>query len=311
MTRITMLRRSFLLFLPAFAAAASLPVETTKQEGNLPIDWPTRIARLGGPAPGQSPAKFGAGSISQQDRYEYGSTFTTDGTHFFFGVDLGHRAEIRVSLWHDGRWSEDEVFLSSDTASYNDPMMSINGERLYFITDQDAGDDGFDIAYVEQGDSGWSGSDIHIADDLSTVRDEYFWSESISAKQYFARNTAARGTRPDFDLFVQGSEPGSAAVRLAAGINTRHYEGDPFVLPDDNTLVFVSNRPDGAGRGDLYVSHRAANGHWNAANALAPGVNTPGHEITPYVTPDGRWLLFSRDGDIYWVAAQLLEQNQE
>ncbi|RFF29545.1 hypothetical protein DZC52_12700 [Wenzhouxiangella sediminis] len=41
------------------------------------------------------------------------------------------------------------------------------------------------------------------------------------------------------------------------------------------------------------------------------GLTRIGQEITPYVTPDGRWLLFSRDGDLYWVTAQRLEQDQE
>jgi Tol biopolymer transport system component len=301
--------RLFFLLLSAFVAAEPMPANTPLQQRETPVDWPARVLSLGGPAPAQSPIRFGDGSISRPDRYEYGSTFTPDGSHFFFGVDLGHRAEIRVCRWQHGRWSEDEAFLSSDIASYNDPMMSTNGERLYFITDQEGRDGGFDIAYVERMDTGWS--DVQIASDLSTATNEYFWSETRSGEQFFARDTAAPEMRPNFDIFSQGPQPGTAAMSLPAEVNSRYYEGDPFVSAEGTWLIFVSNRPGGAGRGDLYVSHKAANGQWQPASAMGGGVNTPGHEITPYVTPDGRWLLFSRDGDIHWVSAQLLDQSQE
>jgi hypothetical protein len=36
-------------------------------------------------------------------------------------------------------------------------------------------------------------------------------------------------------------------------------------------------------------------------------INTTGYEFCPFVTDDGKYLFFSRDGDIYWVDAKVID----
>lgn len=66
--------------------------------------------------------------------------------------------------------------------------------------------------------------------------------------------------------------------------------GWPFISPDGNALYFASNRPDGFGGFDLYVSYRMGN-TWSAPENLGPTVNSPGDEISPFF--DGTHLYFS------------------
>jgi cell division septation protein DedD len=66
----------------------------------------------------------------------------------------------------------------------------------------------------------------------------------------------------------------------------------PSFSPDGNALYFASDRPDGYGGFDLYVSYRMGN-TWSTPENLGPNVNTPGHEITPFF--DGSSLFFSSD----------------
>jgi tetratricopeptide (TPR) repeat protein len=66
----------------------------------------------------------------------------------------------------------------------------------------------------------------------------------------------------------------------------------PCFSPDGNALYFASNRPDGYGGYDLYVSFRMGN-TWSTPENLGPNVNTPGNEITPFF--DGTFLYFSSD----------------
>jgi hypothetical protein len=49
----------------------------------------------------------------------------------------------------------------------------------------------------------------------------------------------------------------------------------------------------GHGGADLHVSFRTPSG-WTPARNLGPLVNTDATEFCPYVTPDGRWLFFTR-----------------
>ena len=60
--------------------------------------------------------------------------------------------------------------------------------------------------------------------------------------------------------------------------------------PDGNSLYFASDRPDGFGGYDIFVSHRKGNS-WSAPENLGPSINTVGDEITPYF--NGINLYFS------------------
>jgi hypothetical protein len=79
------------------------------------------------------------------------------------------------------------------------------------------------------------------------------------------------------------------------------------VSPDESYVIFCSERPGGKGKGDLYISFKDKTGEWQPAKILDAGINTEAYEFCPFVTSDGKYLFFSRDGDIYWMSAQLLE----
>jgi len=68
--------------------------------------------------------------------------------------------------------------------------------------------------------------------------------------------------------------------------------GWPNISPDGNALYFSSNRPDGFGGFDIYVSYRMGN-TWSTPENLGPKVNSPGNEISPFF--DGNRLFFSSD----------------
>ena len=71
-----------------------------------------------------------------------------------------------------------------------------------------------------------------------------------------------------------------------------------FSVDRDGTIYFSTNVPGTRGGSDIFRS-RVVNGEYQAPENLGPGVNTGAGEEFPYVTPDGRLLLFGRDLDIY------------
>lgn len=78
-------------------------------------------------------------------------------------------------------------------------------------------------------------------------------------------------------------------------INTAHFESYPAISYDGNLLVFSSDRPDGIGGIDLYVSMKDENGKWSTPINLGDKINTEGDEISPYIGYDGS-LMFSSNG---------------
>ncbi|MGQ1785884.1 MULTISPECIES: PKD domain-containing protein [unclassified Saccharicrinis] len=68
----------------------------------------------------------------------------------------------------------------------------------------------------------------------------------------------------------------------------------PTITPDGQTIYFVSDRPDGFGKADIYES-TVVNGEWTEPVNLGKTVNTEGNEVFPYYHPSGK-LYFSSEG---------------
>lgn len=73
------------------------------------------------------------------------------------------------------------------------------------------------------------------------------------------------------------------------------WNSTPAFSPDGAELYFASNRPGGYGGIDLYKATRLANSDFGNVVNLGPTINTPGNEMFPRMTPDGKFF-FSSDG---------------
>lgn len=102
------------------------------------------------------------------------------------------------------------------------------------------------------------------------------------------------------DLYISYLTPDgwSAPENLGRNINTDAWESAPSLSPDKRDLYFSSNRPDGYGSSDIYVSHRMANGRWTEPENLGPEVNTAGNESCPFIHSDNQTLYFTSNGHL-------------
>jgi hypothetical protein len=65
-----------------------------------------------------------------------------------------------------------------------------------------------------------------------------------------------------------------------------------FSLSGDGTLYFSSVREEGLGGRDIFRSRRVGGTHQPPEN-LGPVINTDGNEHTPFIAPDGSYLIFA------------------
>lgn len=98
---------------------------------------------------------------------------------------------------------------------------------------------------------------------------------------------------------------------LGPEINSAASEHHSIPTPDGHSLYVNSDRPDGNGGEDIYVSTRGADGQWGPLVNLGPQINGPGDDRCMVWTPDRRILLFdsTRAGgfgsrDMWWVYAK-------
>ncbi|MBL7804835.1 MAG: carboxypeptidase regulatory-like domain-containing protein [Saprospiraceae bacterium] len=131
------------------------------------------------------------------------------------------------------------------------------------------------------------------------------WNEgpvSFSAdgkKVVFSRNNYINGARQiaekglTMSLYTADVDNGEWKNIRAFPYNGSDYgTGFPCLSSDGNTLWFASNRPDGLGGWDIYVSEWTGT-TWSAPSNMGAPLNTAGNEITPFIAGDN--LYFSSD----------------
>ncbi len=84
--------------------------------------------------------------------------------------------------------------------------------------------------------------------------------------------------------------------KIPSPINTRADETHASLSADKSTLFFTSNREDGFGGLDIYMSKLNANGKWGEPKNLGGNINSKFDEDTPMLHPDGKTLYFSSEG---------------
>jgi hypothetical protein len=260
------------------------------------------------------PQKFAPDLISQDSISEFGSVFNAQGTQFYFGVEEQGKSSIYFTELRDTSWTEPVRLLTHPEYSYNDPFLSNDEKRLYYISNQAFKANGpskdIDIWYSKKAGDVWS-APIPAGPEINSEREEYYISFTAAGSIYYASNIAAKeDNRSDFDIYESAFIDGQfqTAKVLSDSINTAAYEADVFVAPDAAYLIFCATRRSGLGRGDLYISFKNTEGNWQKAVNMGAPINTEGHELCPFVTKDGKYFFYTSRQDIYWVDAQILEQ---
>ncbi len=83
---------------------------------------------------------------------------------------------------------------------------------------------------------------------------------------------------------------------LGKNIDTKYHEPSGCYSPDGNLLYFVSDKPGGEGKHDIYVSMKDKKGRWGVPQNLGGTVNTSLDEASLFMHPDGKTLYFSSEG---------------
>jgi len=283
-------------------------------KGNVGSETDNSMFYFGQKEPKNHPELFAPNLVSKPNRHEFGCTLSKDGSEFYFGVDNNGVMEIHYSILDEGVWSPQKKLFEYDSISFNDPMLSPDQKRLYFISNQAHGEirikDDTDIWYVERENKGseWS-KPLPLGPAVNSDLNEYYASFTNDGTLYFAsRDRSEDAPQYAYDIFRSKYKNGAfqKAKKLPETINTNRYEADIFVAPDESYMIFCSIRKNGLGQGDLYISFRDETGNWSESVNMGDSINTEKHELCPFVSPDGKYLFYTRNQDIYWVSTNIL-----
>lgn len=88
----------------------------------------------------------------------------------------------------------------------------------------------------------------------------------------------------------------SAPENLGANINSSAWDSQPSLSADGRTLYFISNRPGGIGKRDIWVSRLNDNEVWSKPENLGDKINTRDNEVSPFIHPNGKTFYFASNG---------------
>jgi WD40-like Beta Propeller Repeat len=268
---------------------------------------------LGQPDPGSTPTLFAPGLVSTEGQTEFGSVFSKDGNVFYYAAEPNGKAEIRSIRFKNNVWGKSEVVLTHSRYGYNDPFLSPDEKRLYFISDRAIDGKGdkkdYDIWYIEEKGVRWSGP-INAGNKINSSKNEYYISFTKTGTMYFSSNRNAENNTNNYNVYCSKKIKGEfqTPVKLSNAINSDFYEADVFVAPDESYLIFSADKPGGYGSGDLYISFLNANGTWMDAKNVGNEINGERSEYCPFVTTNGKYFFYTKENDIYWVDTSFINK---
>ena len=299
----------------AAAASYSPPVQNADSQSRY----------LGQKPPGLTPERFAPGVVSTAG-IEINGVFAPDFREFVFARQLDGVFTLFRSTLEGSKWSAPQplrLYPGGAASVAVDMAISPDGQEMFFMGRYKAGvapdERPFDIWMSRKKDGGWTTAET-VSAPVSTAAWESYPTVVADGSLYFVSDRPGGVGRSDIYRAprLSGGRFGEP-VNIGRPANSEEGEGDPFASPDERYLIITSARAGGFGEADLYVSFRAADGGWGKPVNLGDTINTPATEFCPMVTPDGRYLFFSRrfggsswqtttDADVYWVDIAVVER---
>lgn len=294
--------RIWVLSLAIGAMACGGPIEQNEHQST---DMTTSVSPfyLGQTPPADEPVVFAPGSVSVEGRYEYAMSVHPDGQRLIFTVEIPDKgAAIYAASIEDGVLSEPRPvqLTGGDWTNEMEAFFSPDGEKLFFAPF-------------------CKGMDVRIWS-AEVTKDGFHNPQPlgmpISEDPSFYPVQATDGTLYYTNLKHQAvyrARLGDGEIETAepAGLDG---VGHAFPSPDGNYILLDSASLNSKEQRDIFVAFKNDDGSWTSPRPLGPSVNTDHSETCPSLSPDGRFIFFSRYNEpgelsnIYWVSSEVIEQ---
>lgn len=272
---------------------------------------------LGQTPPGDTPVVFARGIVSSVYQEHGTPAFSPDGNEIFWQTNRLDNEKWIISVMTmqrtGGSWSAPEL-----TPFGSGPVFSPDGNRLYFGS-KGKGDDPY---FVEKQGNGWGKPNyLGLIARFPELQRAAQLSITSNGTLYFISYAEGKELWQNFGIyrmvFINGEyakpELLPANINFPGGI--RNWA--PFIAPDESYLIFCSTRGlPASDQGDLFVCFRQPDGSWTDPVTLGSPINTDQMERFSAVSPDGKYLFFTRDTpgydeDVYWVSAKIIDRLRE
>lgn len=128
-------------------------------------------------------------------------------------------------------------------------------------------------------------------DELNTNTHDAAVSLNADATELFMYRNKGEGKGDLYLSELNGAKWTIPVLQLK--LNSPEWDGSACFIPNEDKIIFSSERKGGFGGKDLYSAERIKDNMWTNIKNLGPEVNSKYDEDAPFVTSDGRILFFS------------------
>ena len=191
----------------------------------------------------------------------------------------------------------------NSTAEEITPMLSPDGSRLYFVRashkDNIGGPEaGQDIWFADKTtDGGWS-TPVNNLPALNNGDNNAMIGFNAPGDSIFLINNYSSYPRRKIGISYSAlkGEKWTSPREFGVEVKTENDFYGMFIHSNQKVVLLSMMADHSLGEEDLYVSLREPNGGWSKPIHLGGTINTPGFEISPFLSEDESTLFFASDG---------------
>lgn len=261
---------------------------------------------LGQNPPGSVPIVFAPGVVSTEKGWEAAISFSPDLRELFFTRRLsieGMENRILHMKMNNNEWTKPVLASFARDIMEYEAFITPDYRRVIFNSaraNPKSAKGG--VWYSERENDSWSEARFFPG----SINEGWIMSvtSTLDATLYFTANYGD-GYGIYRSRFINGAY--TKPEFLPKEINKSRYFGasHPYIAPDESYLIFDAGATKNS---DLYISYKKEDGSWTDAIPFGQTINTKDHENIATVSPDGKYLFFGRDNDIYWVSSRIIEE---
>jgi hypothetical protein len=248
---------------------------------------------VGQKVPGLIPEIFAPGLISTEANTDFSSSFSPDGTEFYFtrrkpkGVNQLLYSKMRNNIWS----APAEVSFVNHYHT-SEASISPDGKFIFFGSRELENKNGT-VWFSEKEDSVW-GKPEQLLENMMFA--------TLSTNHWLYYTDKSGGNISSAFLVKAKFQKGALKEISEITISNENKYGraHPFIAPDESYLIFDQ-------MGELFITFKKGDGNWTSSIKLNNEINTSEYEFAPHVTPDGKYLFFTREDNIYWVDAKVID----
>lgn len=275
---------------------------------NIAVSKPSPYFDL--PSPGKEAQVFAKGIVSA-DALEHSAPAISKENNVILWCLLDSPMYILESRKVNGKWTKPArpSFLSENSDDVY-PRFSPDGKTLYFSSRRPL-PEGFPkledmwVWKVEKTKDGW-GKPIPLD---ASVCNGVAYAHSITSSGHLYYSFRKDGGKI-FDIMAVSVNNPSEKINVP-NLNSTNYEDGPFVSPNEDFIIFESNRLGGLGSNDLFICFNQ-NGAWTEPINMGTKINTEASERFAGLSPDGKYLFWGSsrndDNNIYWIDASVIDE---